>query len=80
MRAAETITRRLQQGSLSPAWTKTIAGIVDDHSGLREMAEALEWAMGKTNPSPCRCMPFATPPHVCKGHIALARHHGKEQL
>lgn len=37
-----------------------------------ELANALEWAM-EMDPSPCRCMTFATPPHVCLGHRALAQ-------
>lgn len=35
------------------------------------LREALEWAMSK-EPSPCRCLPCATPAHVCIGHAALA--------
>lgn len=38
-----------------------------------ELAGALEWALSMTNPSPCRCISFAKPPNVCKGHSALAR-------
>lgn len=37
---------------------------------LGEATEALIWAMGM-EPSPCRCLDCATPPHVCKGHKTL---------
>ncbi len=36
-----------------------------------EKDDALAWALSM-DPSPCRCMTFSTPPHVCKGHRALA--------
>jgi hypothetical protein len=39
---------------------------------------ALKWAMAM-EPSPCRCMDFATPPHVCRGHEALAGSDGGEK-
>jgi hypothetical protein len=42
------------------------------------LEEALQWAM-QMEPSPCRCMDFATPPHVCKGHEALAGSDGGEK-
>ena len=36
-----------------------------------ELIAALEWTLAK-EPSPCRCMEFATPLHVCVAHKALA--------
>jgi hypothetical protein len=77
MKAAETITRRLQQGSLSPAWTNTIARIIDDN-GMREMAEALERCLsrdfdcGDDELSPEKAEAIRT-----AGRAALARYHGK---
>ncbi len=40
-------------------------------SVVRQVAEALTWCLEK-EPSPCRCMDFSTPPHVCTAHLALA--------
>lgn len=40
------------------------------------LAGALEWAMGM-EPSPCRCLDVATPPHVCRGHRALEAYRAK---
>jgi len=39
-------------------------------AGLKGCVEALNWCLGM-DPSPCRCMDFATPPHVCFAHRAL---------
>ena len=36
------------------------------------LRDALEWAMSAVNPSPCRCVSFVEPPHICIGHTALA--------
>jgi len=36
-----------------------------------QMIEALTWALAK-EPSPCRCIRFSTPTHVCVAHKALA--------
>jgi hypothetical protein len=41
------------------------------HRVADDLALALNWAM-EMRPSPCRCVEFATPPHVCLGHAALA--------
>lgn len=38
---------------------------------IDQLVRALEWALAK-EPSPCRCFDFATPPHVCVAHMALA--------
>ena len=39
---------------------------------IKRLEWALEWTLGM-KPSPCRCMSFATPPHVCIAHKALAK-------
>lgn len=39
---------------------------------IAELREALKWTLSK-EPSPCRCLDFATPPHVCIAHKALAK-------
>ncbi len=48
--------------------TNDLGAIID--SSRADLVEALKWAMDK-EPSPCRCIPFATPPHVCVGHRAI---------
>ena len=53
-------------------------GIQNPEKTVPKLVEALEWAMEKTNPSPCRCMPFARPPHVCLAHRALAEANNPE--
>ena len=41
------------------------------------LRDALQWCLEK-EPSPCRCVGFASPPHVCVAHRALnARKEGK---
>ena len=42
------------------------------NAAIEELAVALKWAMEK-EPSPCRCLDFATPPHVCVAHKALSK-------
>lgn len=39
---------------------------------VQGLVDALEWAMEK-EPSPCRCLDFADPPHVCMAHKAIAK-------
>ncbi len=57
--------------NLSDVSLANLAEIIDRETGVRKLVQALEWAMDK-EPSPCRCMDFATPPHVCRAHKALA--------
>lgn len=56
-------------------WMPLIVSAVNSHAALErrnaELAEALDWCLAK-EPSPCRCVSFATPPHVCIAHAALA--------
>ena len=42
-----------------------------------DLLEALKWALSKTNPSPCRCLKFANPPHICVAHKAIAKAEGR---
>ncbi len=42
---------------------------------IKTLEEALQWAMGM-QPSPCRCLDFSSPPHVCIGHKALSPQEG----
>lgn len=51
------------------AWQQSRKGMVPREVADRLM-EALKWALGK-EPSPCRCMDFAAPPHVCTAHRAI---------
>lgn len=53
------------EAALSPTSSPLIADV-------KAAAVALEWALAMV-PSPCRCVSFSTPPHVCTGHRALAR-------
>lgn len=39
-------------------------------TALSNARQALVWAMNM-EPSPCRCLDFSTPPHVCIGHKAI---------
>ncbi len=48
----------------TPLVAETDAGVI------AELVDALKWALEK-EPSPCRCLPLATPPHVCVAHKAL---------
>lgn len=53
---------------------KHVEQLCTERDDLRNYADslfiALQWAMDK-EPSPCRCMDFATPPHMCRGHKML---------
>jgi hypothetical protein len=44
--------------------------LVGANTRIKRLEEAVEWTLGM-NPSPCRCISFATPPHVCIAHRAL---------
>jgi hypothetical protein len=48
--------------------TNDLGPIID--ASRADLVNALKWAMEK-EPSPCRCLPFATPPHICVGHRAI---------
>ncbi len=63
----------VEPGRIAKAIAKEHATRINDslQIELDEAREALKWALDMT-PSPCRCMTFSTPPHVCKGHRALA--------
>jgi hypothetical protein len=54
--------------------------LVKAHNMLPKLVDALEWAMEKTSPSPCRCLPFAKPPHVCVAHRVLAEANNPEVI
>lgn len=45
---------------------------------IERLRGALQWAMDK-DPSPCRCIDFATPPHVCPAHKALSGNGGSRE-
>ncbi len=49
------------------------AEIVRLREGANELCDALQWCL-ECSPSPCRCIPFSTPPHVCVRHRILAHH------
>lgn len=57
--------------------TTTQSKAVDPASALFVLVDALEWALAM-EPSPCRCMGFATPPHVCRGHKAIEMATGRK--
>jgi hypothetical protein len=41
-------------------------------AAMQGLVAAMEWVMGK-EPSPCRCLPCAQPPHVCFAHKEMER-------
>lgn len=59
------------------AWCQQAQAIFDHIFGtedhlLTELATALKWCLHK-EPSPCRCVDFATPPHICTAHRAIKK-------
>lgn len=48
------------------------AGIADPEKAIQAAREALRQALS-TTPSPCRCLRFSEPPHVCNICAALAQ-------
>ena len=69
--------REARSEGLHEGWGLTLARQLERELNLvteeRDMLlSALIWAMDK-EPSPCRCIDSATPPHVCVGHRALNR-------
>ena len=75
MRTPESWSEEIYKSCHSPVMGRAtvkpefVRRIQDD--ATHELIAALQWAMAK-EPSPCRCMDFTTPPHVCVAHKALA--------
>lgn len=75
MKTAEQWSREIYDTCHSPIMDRAsvkpefVRRIQDDATA--ELVAALEWALDK-EPSPCRCISFATPPHVCAAHRAIA--------
>lgn len=46
--------------------------LAEQSAALVAAKEAVEWCLGMS-PLPCRCLDFATPPHVCVAHKSIAQ-------
>lgn len=60
----------IEQRALGGVIAELERELATSHAVAEQLAEALEWALDK-EPSPCRCVSFSIPPHVCTGHRAL---------